>query len=136
MESKPGGYNFAFPADTAERVARQSRFGSWKYGKEIVLFTAPAVVVDHFGDEELQHIFWGADARQIVYVNQDSERGDFCVGERGDYGEPIFCAEELATVAAWVADNWQQYSRLLSCNGRQPNERRERHSGQWRNRGK
>lgn len=133
-----GGYNFAYRAADAERQGRANGYGgrkSWKYGTEIVIFTAPAVLAWHHGDEEDQAIFWGADARQLVYVEQnefhhadDGWVDGFCVGE-DRAGRPLYCSDDLEDVIDWVDAHWQQYKHLLSCGGTQPSEDRERRAG-------
>ncbi len=124
-----GGYNFAFTVGSAERQGR-GRHGRWKYGHSIVLFTAPSVLVHHFGDQEEQAIFWGEDARHIVYVVQDHNDSDkeFCVGE-DRWGMPLYCADSLDEIAWWLDHNWRQYKKQLSCGGTQPSDDREHRSG-------
>ena len=132
-----GGYNFAYPSGHAAESDGYSRHG-WKYGKEIVLFTAPSVLVDHHGDQEEQAIFWGADARQLVYVQQDYEdygyrqrNTRFCVGEDRQ-GRPIFCTDSLDDIIGWLQMNYQKYEQQLSCYGVQPSAEREHRSGKHR----
>jgi len=131
-----GGYNFAYESGhQAVRYGRDWQRSTWKYGSGIVIFTAPAILVHHYGDEEYQAIFWGADARQIVevtagYFSPGLERDEegFCVGE-DSRGRSLYCATDLDDVISWVDTHYQQYERHLSCVGQQPRARAERDSG-------
>jgi len=107
-----GGYNFAYLIDDFERYGRSDRGGSWKYGDECVVFKAAGALVHHWGDEERQVIFWGKTARDIVALWE----GDG--GWQTDYDsrdKPCFASENLRDVVDWVAANFDQYKRYLTC---------------------
>ena len=126
---KYGGYNFAFTAANAERQAKLDR---WKYGSQIVAFTAPSVLVYHHGDQEYQAVFWGADARNLVHVMEDDGSDKrFCVGENR-HGDPVFCADDFESIVAWLDVNYSKYEKQLSCGGSQPSADREHQSGRKR----
>lgn len=113
--AKPGGYNFAYRVEDAERYGRDSRGRSWKYGQGIVLFTAPAVLVHHWGDNEPQAIFWGADARNIVEVQEDEYNEDRRFYVQAAWGgRTIFAASDLESIAYWLEANWTQYGRIVT----------------------
>jgi hypothetical protein len=83
------GYNFALEPDSFE-VHGFDRWGKFKYGKGLVVFKAPYVLIWHTGDSEPQAIFWGPDATDIWRVWQDG--GDYVVTIEDDdgYGEDFF----------------------------------------------
>lgn len=50
-----GGYNFAFTTSGADRFNPRGQ----KYGKHAVVFKTDGVKFHHYGDEEVQVVFWG-----------------------------------------------------------------------------
>jgi hypothetical protein len=109
---KRGGYNFAFLATDNYMGYVGGRYGDMKYGKEAVVFRAGGIEVDHNTDNETQVIFWGASARDIVPITEDSNTGLWSVGEVPN-GNPAFAHENLKTVVDWVIANYNQYKRWL-----------------------
>ena len=66
---KGPGYNFAFFLN--DRAVRQQLEASQpKYGSQAVIFKSTGVVVEHYGDEETQVIFWGpnVDPSSIYHI--------------------------------------------------------------------
>lgn len=111
---KYGGYNFAFLADGRHAwwAAQKGKYGT----RGVMLFQNSGVHCYHYGDEEDQVVFWGADVdpKHIILVTH--EDGDWCVkavrdlgGERGDI---LFRGEYQAAVK-WVMQNHRQYAKLL-----------------------
>lgn len=111
---KYGGYNFAFVAD--------SRYAVWaaktgKYGtKGVVIFQNSGVHCYHYGDEEDQVVFWGADVdpKHIILIIQDG--GDWCVKAVRDVGgerDDVLFRGEYNKAVEWVMLNHRQYAKLL-----------------------
>src|SRR4051812_38904112 len=75
-EKKYAGYNFAF-----EALGRDANWSAsqGKYGKHAVLFQNSGVHCYHYGDEETQIVFYGADVspKNIIYLR--NEGGDWQV---------------------------------------------------------
>jgi GNAT superfamily N-acetyltransferase len=100
---KRGGYNFAFPTDKA-------KYAEGHYGKHAVMFHASGIEVYHYGDEENQIIFWGADARDIIPIY--SGGGYWSLPDNAE-GRPVFQSESLQTVVDWVIQNFAQYRKVI-----------------------
>lgn len=121
MNSKPGGYNFAYDINEWERFAG-GRHG-FKYGKEAVLFRASGVKVWHHGDGEYQVIFFGETAKDIVPIAEGYYDGWWVNGigkggrEEGDAesDQEDGSFESLSEAVDWVTANYNQYKRLITC---------------------
>jgi len=108
---KYGGYNFAFDTSDFMKYAPGSR-GTWKYGKEAVVFRASGIKVWHHGDQEPQIIFFGETANSIVPIYENND-GLWIVGQRPS-GEPVYRHESLENVVDWVEANYNQFKRVLA----------------------
>ena len=121
LNSKPGGYNFAYDINEWERFAG-GRHG-FKYGKEAVLFRASGVKVWHHGDGEYQVIFFGKTAKDIVPIAKGYYDGWWVNGigkggrEEGeaesDHEDGSF--DSLSDAVDWVTTNYNQYKKLITC---------------------
>lgn len=111
---KYGGYNFAFVADGrhAQWAASEGKYGT----RGVMLFQNSGVHCYHYGDEEDQVVFWGADVdpKHIIMVTRDHY--DWHVhavrdlpGERGD----VLFKGDYKAVVKWVMQNHRQYAKLL-----------------------
>lgn len=97
-----GGYNFAFS------TAQPSYYlNGKKYGRDCVVFKASGIMTFHYGDNEPQVIFWGADAHDIVPVIQDSNSGYWTLYD-GD-GNVLFESGKLGEAIDWVEENYEFY---------------------------
>ena len=112
-----GGYNFAFEADDASHL-RQGK----KYGKQFVVFKASGIMTFHYGDNQRQVIFWGADAHDIVPVIKSSETGEWTLRD-GD-GTVLFESGEITEAVDWVIENYEFYRAMEK--GETPEMRRAR----------
>jgi hypothetical protein len=124
IDKRHGGYNFAFIADT-----RYSRYAgqSHKYGKHAVMFQNSGVHTYHYGDEEDQVIFWGADVHPSSIVALYSDGDSWMVNEVSPYDrrskqkwrgslsnrEGLFNGN-FEQVEAWVMKNYRQYQHLIT----------------------
>ena len=113
---KYGGYNFAFEAGSryANNAASES-----KYGGEAVMFTNSGVKAYHWGDEEDQVMFWGADVdpRGIIYIAKEYD--NWCVqshpnSRRSTDKECLHSSEDFNEVTDWIEKNWRQYSKIIT----------------------
>lgn len=104
-----GGYNFAFEARS--RHAEFAAYGR-KYGMNAVLFQNSGVHCTHYGDEEDQVIFWGADVKPKRIVYLDRPEGDWQVANVKT-GRPLFTADRYIKVVDWVIANEAQYRSVL-----------------------
>jgi hypothetical protein len=100
----PGvGYNFAYLAGGVH-AARAAEAGF--YGRDAVMFRSSGVSAYHYGDEEVQVVFYGPDVRpeeMVLLVREDEAH---CVVGRG--GRRLVCGE-FGRVVGWVMDNFVQY---------------------------
>lgn len=115
FDKKHGGYNFAFEA--GKRHARWAAQRG-KYGQHAVLFQNAGVSAHHYGDEEDQVIFWGADVDPREIVVLEKRDGDWCVRghrdtRRNDDPDTLFCGD-FERAVAWVIQNFAQYRRYLT----------------------
>lgn len=110
-----GGYNFAFVADSrhAAWAASQGKYG----GKGVLLFQNSGVHCYHYGDEEDQVVFWGADVspKEIVLVTKEYDewqvQGNHDLG--GERGNVVYKDESFEKVVKWVMQNHRQYAKHL-----------------------
>lgn len=111
LSAKEGsGFNFSYDIGDFEKYGRSSnKAGSWKYGKEAVLFKASGIKAYHYGDEEPQVIFDGKTAKDIVYLQNS---GDWYV-ENKKINRIIYRAQTLPEVVKWVVNNFNQYKKVL-----------------------
>ena len=79
------GYVFSFSLDHARRYGFPHGERRPKYGREVVIFRADAVVAHHSGDEEWQAISWGPEAKDLLAASLDGKRP--CVAWRDEDGE-------------------------------------------------
>lgn len=102
--------NFAFVSGSRDS-ASAARKG--KYGRDAVMFMAPAQLVHHYGDEEEQAIFHGPSVRpgSIVLITQ--EDGGWTVRSKDPSRRDPFVTEDFAKAERWVMGNWQQYRNLI-----------------------
>jgi hypothetical protein len=112
---KYGGYNFAFVA--GNRDSRNAAAG--KYGKGAVMFQSSGVEIYHYGDEELQVIYWGkaVDPRTIVELAKE-DRDTWMVVPRyrssmSQAGRDFAYRGSFTDVVNWVENNWFQYRRQI-----------------------
>ena len=91
-----------------EAASGDANSAAWnkKYGKDFLIFQAPGVVVYHYGDEERQVIFRGADVKKFVPVFRVD--GEFAIGRRRD-GEPYHVSEKYASAVDWVIKNAKKF---------------------------
>ena len=110
-----GGYNFAYRIDDYTSYGKVSGYGShgsgWKYGTECVVFRASGILVDHFGDQEPQVIFFGNTAHDIIPITNSYDKWQV---RSVKTMEPLFSDDKLETVVAWVIDNFEQYRKHLT----------------------
>ncbi len=101
------GFNFAFPAFSGD-------YNEEKYGKHAFLFQSAAVLVDHYGDEEEQAIFWGPSVNpaNIFSIDYDEyeDRPWKITTRRGNL---LHGFETLDAAASWVVKNADTYRRSL-----------------------
>lgn len=116
-----GGYNFAFIAGSRDANIAAS---NGKYGKNAVMFQNAGVYAEHYGDQEDQVMFWGADVNkhEIVLLTK-TEYDGWCVEAKGkmspnrDYAfVPNHDAREsdFEQCVKWVMNNFAQYRRVLT----------------------
>lgn len=96
------GYWIAYTPRDLKRALRE--------GKKAVIFKAPGIRTHHTGAEMYQVLFWGPDAKDIVPTHV--ENGLWCVQDWAS-DRTIFKSDDLAEVAAWVGDNFVQYSKSI-----------------------
>lgn len=111
---KYGGYNFAFEADSryADWAAHKGLYGT----AGVMMFQNSGVHCHHYGDEEDQVVFWGADVdpRDIVLITK--EDGDWCVKSNRDLGgerEDNLFKGTFENAVKWVKTNHRQYAKML-----------------------
>jgi len=110
MESKRGGFNFAYDTDDFKRYGKGQHGQGWKYGKEAVVFQANGIRVWHYGDDEPQIIFEGKTARNIVPIREGYDSWEVISQNTGNV---VYKNEELDEVVNWVIRNFQQYRKPL-----------------------
>lgn len=106
---KYGGYNFAFTADS-KYAYYAMRKGS--YGKHAVMFRNSGVKIYHYGDEEDQIVFWGADVdpKGIVPMYGNGN-GDWVIHSQKI--DRVFFEGSFENAIKWVETNYQQYRKHL-----------------------
>jgi hypothetical protein len=104
---KYGGYNFAFLASSVH--------GPSNYGSHAVLFQNSGVHCYHYGDNEDQIIFWGADVEPstIVLIRKSDE---WEVIARGLRDRVVYKSGDIDTVIQWTMKNFAQYRKALTGN--------------------
>jgi len=105
---KNPGYNFAFALQ--DRTDWKYASESQKYGKGAVIFQSSGVRMDHYGDSEVQTVFYGPNVKEFVYVTFNSN-GEWCV--ISNVGKKIYCNEDFEKVVYWVVNNYQQYKNKI-----------------------
>ena len=109
---KHGGYNFAFIANSRDAL---SAVNQGKYGHSAILFQNSGIHCYHYGDEEDQIVFWGADVSPKSLIILVKEYDDWCVYSHyklGNGSNYLFKGDYEACVS-WVVKNEQQYRRYL-----------------------
>lgn len=108
---KPGGYNFAF---VAEPNSRYVHAGS-KYGRDAVMFMNSGVECYHYGDEETQVVFWGADVhpRDIAFIRNAGDGVYEAVDKRNS--DRVIRRGDLGAIVKWMMDHFAQYRRSMGC---------------------
>ncbi len=111
--AKQGGYNFAFEANSrdARRAASKKT-----YGRNAVMFRNSGVQAYHYGDEEHQVIFNGADVYPRDIIVLTSSDGDWKVRGHRDTrrGDDVLYVGEFEKCVAWVERNFIQYRHYLT----------------------
>jgi len=102
--------NFAFVSGSRDSAAA-ARAG--KYGRDAVMFMAPAQLAYHYGDEEEQAIFHGSSVRPRDMVLLTKGDGGWTVRSKDLSRRDPFVAEDFAKAERWVMDNWRQYQRVI-----------------------
>lgn len=111
---KYGGYNFAFEAGSKEAAIAEY---NTKYGKEAVMFQNSGTKAYHWGDEEHQVIFWGADVnpKDLVVLRKDSDDNHWIVERQDGKGKGwAYKSEHFEDVVAWVMKNYAQYRKVIT----------------------
>jgi 8-oxo-dGTP pyrophosphatase MutT (NUDIX family) len=115
FDKKHGGYNFAFMANSRDANWAASQH---KYGKHAVMFQSSGVHAYHYGDEENQVIYWGADVnpRSIVTLYDTGEGWaipGIWRGKRQGNRDYVYKGDFQHAVA-WVEQNYRQYEQLIT----------------------
>lgn len=99
------GYNFAFPLDERD-------IDNNDYGDEGVMFRTNGVVIDHYGDQQMQLIFWGPYAHDFIpfYYNHNTMEWEI-LNYKND--RLIASFESVSELADWVVKNYAQYRRAI-----------------------
>ena len=102
--------NFAFVSGSRDSYAAARR---GKYGRDAVMFMAPAQLVHHHGDEEQQAIFHGPSVRpgDIVLITQGDD--GWTVRSKDHSRRDPFVAGDFVKAERWVMGNWRQYQRVI-----------------------
>lgn len=111
-EKKYGGYNFAFIADS-----RDAKFAATKrkYGEHAVMFQNSGVSTYHYGDDENQVMFHGADVvpKDIVFLKNDG--GDWhVIPKNRSINRDYLFKGTFETCVEWVEKNFNQYRRAIT----------------------
>ena len=112
FDKKYGGYNFAFIANGRDAINAAS---AGKYGRSAVLFQNSGVHCYHYGDDEDQVVFWGADVSPNSIIMLLKNEGAWRVYSHyrlGNGSEYLFTGDYEECVN-WVMKNQQQYRRYL-----------------------
>ena len=108
FDKKYGGYNFAYTIYDFKKFSKKNH--GYKYGKELVIFKASGVRLNHKGDEENQTIFWGKEA---TCINAIKNEYDYWV-IMSKVGKKLYENEKLEKVVDWVVNNYDQYKKVLN----------------------
>ena len=102
--------NFAFLSNSRD-VALAARKG--KYGRDAVMFMAPAQVVDHYGDEEKQAIFHGHSVKpgSMVLITQGDK--SWTVRSKDPSRRDPYTGPDINSAEKWVMENWRQYAKII-----------------------
>lgn len=122
-DKKYGGYNFAFVVNSRDaEIAATYHNGNPKYGKHAVMFQNSGVKAYHYGDEENQVIFWGADVQTRDMIVLKNNFGDWAVMARTFYykdktpsfDKELYKGEDFEKCSQWVMKHFQQYRKALT----------------------
>jgi hypothetical protein len=108
IKAAAGKFNFAYLVSSSNY-----RKGLGRFGHEAVVFKASGVSAYHKGDREIQVIFQGDTARDIVPITREFDgwvAGG--LGKGGRPGQDEF--KSLPEAVNWVVENYGQYKRLLT----------------------
>lgn len=108
-----GGYNFAYTVDYLIGSRLGNSYES-NYGKHAVMFQNSGVHGFHYGDDEDQVIFWGADVRPHNIVWLYNDHGTWQVLSKTKGGDPVYQDENITKVVKWVMANFAQYRKVLT----------------------
>lgn len=105
--SEEEGFNFAFDlSDYVRDGALYDIHGrrKWKYGEHAVLFRAEGIKVYHVGDNEMQVIFWGPSAEDIIPISYDKANEIYGVFSEKNH-DYLYHSRDLADVVKWAVEN-------------------------------
>lgn len=111
VDKQYGGYNFAYRLQDVSKYARKRRT-EYKYGSDGVIFKASGILVDHYGDEEPQVIFYGKSVTNIIYFNFN-DGIDKWVIYSNKTNSPVVKFDELEDLLYWVEKNFDQYRKSI-----------------------
>ena len=110
-EKRAGGYNFAYTIEDFERYGIDgSGIGEVKYGDgTILVFRASGIRSFHSSDGEMQTIFNGKTARDIVPVYATMGKLYIFSKER----KPLAKFDRYIDAVNWVVNNYDQYRKAI-----------------------
>ena len=109
------GYCFAYDCKDFENYYKTVG-GKLKYGNEAVIFRASGVKLWHRGDKEYQVIFYGSDAKDFIYIEEND--GQWCI-KSTQHGSVLYTSDSIQNIVKWATNNYDQYNKhTVSYSGR------------------
>jgi hypothetical protein len=106
-DKEGGGYNFAYDIDDAVKYG--SVAGGYGDGQSIIMLRASGVKVWHRTDQEMQIIFDGASAKDIVGLTRVKDGSWVIVNN-----EKLVNKKTWKELAEWIEKNYDQYKNVLN----------------------
>lgn len=109
VRKKYPGYNFAFALQDSSDWNYAAE--SLNYGEDAVMFQSSGIRMDHYGDDEVQTVFYGPNVKEFVYLGT-GENTEWCV--MTNTGKEIYGNDDFKKVVYWVVNNYQQYKNKIT----------------------
>ena len=116
LEKSGVGYNFAFTLDDFPKYGYRdvgTRIQDAWYGDAVVVFRASGLRTFHTADQQMQTIFNGKTATDIVPVFKDRESGNWYIASNNST-KPLYKNKNLVEITKWLDQNYAQYRKAIS----------------------
>ena len=113
------GYNFAFTLDDFVKYGYRGVGSTGKqihiatYGDAVVVFRASGLRTFHTADNQMQTIFNGKTATDIVPVFKDKKSGNWYIASNNST-KPLYKNKNLVEITKWLDQNYTQYRKAIS----------------------